>query len=628
MERLTRHFGVVSLDGFGCAGRPAAYGAAGALLDYLGRRLRRDLTHVRTLSFRHADDFLWMDAATASHLDLTPAHPGGRRESETSLAAVLDATRTAMGGRMLREWLRQPLARAAPIRERHEAVAALIADRDRLRDIRDRLGRIRDLERLIARLSAGAGHARDLLAVAESLENLPALKERSAGAAAPLLRELAQRIETQEPLAQRLRAWIVDDPPVSTREGGMIRPGCHAELDALREAGREARGWLADFQTAEQQRTGIRSLKVRYNQVFGYYIEIPKSQLDAVPAEYVRKQTLVNAERFVTPELKQYEGRVLGARERSVQLEYELFQQLRAETVAVTDALQRTAAAVAALDVLAAFADRALAHHYVRPDIAEDPVILIREGRHPVIEQLPTAERFVPNDTRLDCGENQILLLTGPNMAGKSTYIRQVALIVVMAQAGSFVPATEARIGLVDRLFTRIGASDDLAHGRSTFMVEMQETAAILNHLTPRSLIVLDEIGRGTSTFDGISIAWAVAEYLHQHPTARARTLFATHYHELTDLALTLRGVKNYNVAVREGGDRIVFLRKIVPGPADQSYGIQVARLAGMPPEVLERAGEILANLEEGEFADGGQPKIARRRPRRPRDDGMQLSLF
>jgi DNA mismatch repair protein MutS len=319
---------------------------------------------------------------------------------------------------------------------------------------------------------------------------------------------------------------------------------------------------------------------------------------------------------------------VLGARERSVQLEYELFQQLRAETVAVTDALQRTAAAVAALDVLAAFADRALAHHYVRPDIAEDPVILIREGRHPVIEQLPTAERFVPNDTRLDCGENQILLLTGPNMAGKSTYIRQVALIVVMAQAGSFVPATEARIGLVDRLFTRIGASDDLAHGRSTFMVEMQETAAILNHLTPRSLIVLDEIGRGTSTFDGISIAWAVAEYLHQHPTARARTLFATHYHELTDLALTLRGVKNYNVAVREGGDRIVFLRKIVPGPADQSYGIQVARLAGMPPEVLERAGEILANLEEGEFADGGQPKIARRRPRRPRDDGMQLSLF
>ncbi len=628
LEKLTRHFGVCSLDGFGCADRPAAYSAAGALLDYLGRCLHRDLSHIRSLSFHHSDEYLWMDPATAAHLDLIGAPSGGRREAEMTLVGVLDNTRTAMGGRLLREWLRQPLARVEPIRARHEAVAALVSDRQLLRDIREPLGRIRDLERLISRLSANAGNARDLLAVAESLESLPPLKEKALSANAPLLCKLGADIELQEALARRLHEWIVDDPPVSTREGGMIRSGCHAELDALREAGQEAHRWLADFQAAEQQRTGIRNLKVRYNQVFGYYIEVSKSQLNAVPPEYIRKQTLVNAERFITPELKQYENRVLGARERSIQLEYELFQQLRVETVGLTPSLQKTAAAVAALDVLSSFADRAIAHDYTCPIVSEGTVIHIRDGRHPVIERLPSAERFVPNDTRLDCDENQVILITGPNMAGKSTYIRQVALIVVMAQAGSFVPAAEAEIGMVDRLFTRIGASDDLARGRSTFMVEMQETANILNHLTPRSLIVLDEIGRGTSTFDGISIAWAVAEFLLRHPSARARTLFATHYHELTDLALTLRGIKNYNVAVRESGDRIVFLRKIVPGGADKSYGIHVARLAGMPPEVLDRAREILANLEEGEFADSGQPKIARRRPRRPREDERQLSLL
>ena len=412
----------------------------------------------------------------------------------------------------------------------------------------------------------------------------------------------------------------------------MIRRGYHAGLDELRDASHEGREWLARFQAEEQQRTGIKSLKVRHHQVFGYYSEITRANLAGVPENYIRKQTMANAERFITPELKEHENHILGAQERAVQLEYELFQEVRAAVLAQVEALQRSAGALAALDVLGALADRALALGYARPALTDGDTLRIRDGRHPVIETLPDAERFVPNDTLLDGGANQIAILTGPNMAGKSTYIRQVALIVILAQTGSFVPAAEAEIGRADRVFTRVGASDDLARGRSTFMVEMQETANILNNATPRSLIVLDEIGRGTSTFDGISIAWAVAEYLHNQPGVRARTLFATHYHELTDLALTMSGVKNYNVLVRERNDRIAFLRKIVPGAADKSYGIQVARLAGMPGEVIDRAREILGNLEEGEFGEAGQPKIARRAPRKPKAggaaDGAQMSLF
>lgn len=627
VERLTRHFRVQSLDGFGCADRLAAVGAAGAVLDYVGRVLRRDVSHIRRLSFRRGGDFLALDPASVAHLEIVGAGATGRGGGP-SLLNVLDVTRTAMGGRLIREWLLRPLARLDAIQARHAAVAALTADRERRVQLRDQLGGVRDLERLIARLSAGAGNARDLRALADSLDALPAVRALAAEAPAPLLRELAERIVPQPALVERIRQWIVDEPPATTREGGMIRSGCHPELDALREAAREGHRWLAEYQAAEQQRTGIKSLKVRYNQVFGYYIEISKSQLAAAPPEYIRKQTLVNAERFITPELKQYENRILGAQERAIQLESDLFQELRAAAVAATDAIQRSAAAVAALDVLAAFADRAAALGYARPTMTEGDAIRIRDGRHPVVEQLPGAERFVPNDTLLNASDHQVVIITGPNMAGKSTYIRQVALIVLMAQAGSFVPAAEAEIGLADRIFTRIGASDDIARGRSTFMVEMQETANILNNLTPRSLIVLDEIGRGTSTFDGISIAWAVAEYLHNRPDARARTLFATHYHELTDLARTLERVKNYNVAVRESGDRVIFLRKIVPGAADQSYGIHVARLAGMPSEVIERAREVLANLEEGEFGESGQPRIARRRSRKPKDDERQLSLL
>ena len=430
----------------------------------------------------------------------------------------------------------------------------------------------------------------------------------------------------QPELVDLIERSIEDEPPLAVKEGGLIRKGFHPELDELRVAATTGRQWLAEFQSHEQARTGIKTLKVRHNKVFGYYIEVSKGQLANVPEDYIRKQTLVNAERFVTPELKEYEKKITGALERSMALEYELFVGIRDQVVAHTAEIQRTAQALAQLDVLSTLAERAVMCRYVRPRVTTGDSLVVKDGRHPVIERMPEAERFVPNDTLLNGTDHQLVVLTGPNMAGKSTYIRQVGLIVIMAQMGSFVPAAAAEIGVVDQVFTRVGASDDIARGRSTFMVEMQETANILNNATPRSLIILDEIGRGTSTFDGISIAWAVAEFLHNQPRAKAKTLFATHYHELTDLALTLGGVKNYNVVVSERNDKIVFLRKIVEGAADKSYGIQVARLAGLPGEVIDRAKEILANLEEGEFSDAGQPKLARHK-RRGRDSG-QLTFF
>ena len=416
---------------------------------------------------------------------------------------------------------------------------------------------------------------------------------------------------------------------MAIKEGGVIRKGYHAELDELRAAAHDGKQWIAELQAREIERTGIKSLKIRFNNVFGYFIEITKSNLAQAPADYIRKQTVVNGERFITPELKECENKILGAEDKSVALEHELFLELREQVVARTAPIQQTAAAVAELDVLATLAERALTCRYVRPTMTAAGPLVIRDGRHPVVELLPESGRFVPNDTLLDNVDNQLLIITGPNMAGKSTYIRQVALLVIMAQMGCFVPAASAEIGVVDRVFTRVGAGDDIARGRSTFMVEMQETANILNNATARSRIVLDEIGRGTSTFDGISIAWSVAEYLHNHAEVKAKTLFATHYHELTDIALALPGVKNYNVLVSEKDDRVVFLRKIVPGAADKSYGIQVARLAGLPAEVVARAKEILANLEDEELSEAGQPKLAQPRARKPKiDPADQLSLF
>ena len=627
-DLLTRHFNVHSLQGFGCEDLPRAVGAAGGVLHYLAQELHRQVGHIKQLRVRHADEYMLLDETTLANLDLVATRGAGRGTSAPTLLKTLDTTRTPMGGRLLREWMVRPLNQLDSIRARHDVVEWFSRNRSLLMQLREDLGEIKDLERLVARLGAGSGNGRDINAVAQSLEALPALHTHLSGQKTTRLNELLKDLTPMPDLVNLIRRAIEDEPPITIKDGGVIRKGYHEELDELRSAATEGRQWLADYQTREQERTGIKNLKVRHNKVFGYYIEITKSNLNDVPAEYTRKQTLVNAERFITPELKEYENKILGAQDRSMELEYELFLEIRNAVVNETDRIQRMAAALAELDVLATLADRALALRYVRPVMTEGDTVRIKDGRHPVIEAMTGAEPFVPNDTHLDGFENQLIIITGPNMAGKSTYIRQVALIVVMAQMGSFVPASEAEIGLVDRVFTRVGASDDLARGRSTFMVEMQETANILNNATKRSLIVLDEIGRGTSTFDGISIAWSVAEYLHNHEDVKAKTLFATHYHELTDLARTMPGVKNYNVLVREKNDRIAFLRKIVPGGADKSYGIQVARLAGLPGEVIERAREILTNLEEGEFGESGEPKLAEHRPKKGKTDKNQMDLF
>ena len=629
VDGLCRHFGVQSLDGFGGEGHPAAAAAAGALLYYVTRDLRRTAAHVRRIRFRAAADAMMLDESTLSNLDLVASRGSSRSDAPTTLLQALDSTRTAMGSRLLRDWLVRPLQNLPAIVARHDAVESFLENRRDLDTLRGVLAEVKDLERLLSRLSSGSGNARDVRALGASLARLPALKDALAAPSADRLRELAAAIEPQDDLVARIDRALVDEPPMAIKEGGVIRKGFHAGLDELRSAAHDGKQWIAELQAREIERTGIKSLKIRFNKVFGYFIEVTKSNLAQVPDDYIRKQTVVNGERFITPELKECEHKILGAEDKSIALEYELFLELRGEVIAHTAAIQQTAAAVAEIDVLAAFAERALACRYVRPAMTAEGPLSIRDGRHPVVELLPESGRFVPNDTRLDTADNQLLIITGPNMAGKSTYIRQVALIVIMAQMGCFVPAAEAEIGVVDRVFTRVGAGDDIARGRSTFMVEMQETANILNNATPRSLIVLDEIGRGTSTFDGISIAWSVAEYLHNHAEVKAKTLFATHYHELTDIALTLSGVKNYNVLVSEKDDRIVFLRKIVPGAADKSYGIQVARLAGLPLEVITRAKDILANLEEQELSDAGQPKLAQPRARKPRiADTDQLSLF
>ena len=646
------HFKVASLDGFGLKDRTAAIGAAGGALHYLTQHLRRDVKHLTRLSFYNRNDYLALDYTTLRHLEiLEPLHHDAPRNA--SLYGVINRTVTPMGARMLRNWLSQPLAAVEPIRRRQEAVQTFIGNSAALDNFRAQLSQVRDLERTLGRLSSGSGNARDLVALRMALEQIPAVKgiirklvgTRSTASlikegdgdaverVPTLLNELESQLAESPDLVELISRAIVDDPPLPVKEGGMIRDGFDAALDELRDATRSGKDWIAKLQQQEIERTGITSLKVRFNSVFGYYIEVTKSNLDKVPPHYIRKQTVANGERYITPELKEMEGKILGAEERSVKLEYELFQHVREEVLGQLPKIQQTAAALAQLDVLASFAETARLHSYCRPVVADEGVLQIRDGRHPVLEQNLADERFVPNDAGL-CGTGfqpvnaegdtgreacatvpQIALITGPNMAGKSTYIRQVALITLLAHTGSFVPAMEARIDLVDRIFTRIGASDDLTRGQSTFMVEMTETANILNNATPRSLIVLDEIGRGTSTFDGLSLAWSIVEHLHNQ--VGAKTLFATHYHELTELAQRLPRLKNFNVAVREWRDQIVFLRKIVEGGTDKSYGIHVARLAGVPQEVLERAKVILGNLEESELTPEG---AVRQSPRRQQD--------
>ena len=623
---LKDHFKTQSLDGFGLSGASAAICAAGGLIHYLGQELRRNLSHVQRVGTFQRGDILVLDETTRANLDLVTSPRG----ANTTLLAAIDRTVTSGGGRLLRQWLLQPLRAVEPIKARQLAIAHWKESERERADVRERLRGVRDLERLIGRLSQGSGNARDLQALAASLAQLPELRAMLIGNHVPLLRELALQITPQPELVTLLQTAIADEPPLALKEGGIVRAGYRPELDELHDASKKGKEWLAELQLREQQRTGIKSLKVRYNSVFGYYIEISTSNLANVPADYTRKQTLANAERYITPELKEMESKILGAEERSNQLEYEIFLELREAAVSNTGVIQMTAQAINALDVLAGWAALAQEQDYRRPEIDDDGVLEIEEGRHPVLEQMLQAERFVPNDSKLDTENNRLIILTGPNMAGKSTFIRQVALIAILAHCGCFVPAKSARVGLLDRVFTRVGANDDLSRGQSTFMVEMNETANILNHATKQSLVILDEIGRGTSTFDGLSIAWAVAEHLHTE--IGAKTLFATHYHELTELALAMPGVKNYNVAVREWGDQVVFLRKIIAGGADKSYGIQVARLAGLPHAVLGRAREILRQLEDEELDETGQPRLGKKqrksRARKPGHAAPELDLF
>ena len=608
LQTLLGQLGTASLDGFGLIPdeHPAAIRAAGGLVRHLRDTQRAELEHLGTLEFRTRADHLVVDAATFEHLEVL-AGAEGRRAG--SLLAEIDLTNTPMGGRMLRAWLQRPLAARGPIIDRLDAVDELsreVAARGRLRGD---LARVQDLERLIARVALGTAGPRDLAALGRSVGILPAARAHAAELQAPLIHVLLDDLDELRDVHDRIAATLGDDPPALARDGGFIRDGVDGELDELRAISRDARQAIAAMEAAERERTGIGSLKIRFNRVFGYYIEVSAANLHAVPDDYHRKQTIANGERYITPALKEYEEKALGADDRILEREQEIFDGLRRATLAEAGRIQRSARALATLDVLAALAEVAARRNYVKPRVREDGELAIADARHPVVEM--RTDSFVPNDVRLNETDHQVVVLTGPNMGGKSTYLRQTALIVLMAQAGSFVPAREAALPIIDRIFARIGAADNLARGHSTFMVEMQETAKIMHQATSRSLVLLDEIGRGTATFDGLSIAWAVAEHLATGAKARPRTLFATHYHELTDLADLHDGVVNYHVAAREWRDDIVFLRKVEAGRSDRSYGIQVARLAGLPPATVARARTILAGLERDELSRGGRPSFS-----------------
>ena len=618
LDCLTRHFKVISLDGFGLTSKTELISAAGALLYYVGTTLHHSLEHVRKVVLVKGDDELVLDNGTLRHLQLLP---GGEVAKDASLLGVLDVTKTPMGARTMRNWISRPLARSADVNTRLDSVEAFVNDRAKLSTLRNLLSGVRDLERLIQKVDSGRANPRDLRGLAASLRPIPELQSNLP----QLLAEHCSLIP-QPDLVDLIDRSICDDPPVMLTDGGFIASGYNAELDELNRMAAEGHQWLAEFQAREQQRTGIAKLKVKHVPAFGFMIEIPKSFVAQAPADYIRRQTLTTGERYVTPELKEYEQKTLGARDKAIAIEQRLYKEILAAISAKTVEIQEAASAIGVLDATLALADRALAAGYVRPTIDDSDWLEIVDGRHPIIEQLPDAEPFVPNSALLNTTTDQIMLITGPNMAGKSTYIRQVATIAVMAQMGSFVPAAKMRMGVLDRVFTRIGAGDDLARGRSTFLVEMQETANILNNATSKSLIVLDEIGRGTSTFDGISIAWSVAEYLHGR--TKAKTLFATHYHELTDLADSFAGVKNYTVKVKEEGGRVVFLRRIAAGVAEKSFGIHVGAMAGLPREVVNRAAEILKNLESNELDVNAKEKTVRRPRKKLSEMPGQMTFF
>jgi DNA mismatch repair protein MutS len=597
LKALQEQFHVNTLDGFGCQGLRASIEAAGAIVRYLREtQPTARLDHVRRLSVKRSNEEMYLDRGTIRNLELV--RPLSDDVRGPTLLTVLDRTVSAMGSRLLREWLVRPLIQVAPIQARQAAVTEFVEGLQTRTSIRAALRGMQDLSRLSSRTSLGVASARDLVAIKQVLASLPQIQHLLMPLHAPLLRDLSSEWDTLADVHQCIEQAIHQDPPPTCRDGGIIRDGHHRDVDDLRRVCREGKGWITQLEARERQRTGIETLKVRFNQVFGYYIEVTKSNLDRVPSDFIRKQTLVNAERYMTPELKELEERVTGAELKLKQLEEELFDHIRQQVARSTDRLQSMARKLALLDVLSSLGETAALNGYVRPDINDGGTIHITDGRHPVVERLALEGGFIPNNTLLDLEANRLLLITGPNMAGKSTYLRQVALIALMAHVGSFVPARAATIGIVDRIFTRVGASDNLAGGQSTFMIEMTETSEILHCATVRSLILLDEIGRGTSTYDGLSIAWAVAEHILDRRQLGARTLFATHYHELTELASLRDGVKNYSIAVRERDGDVLFLRKIVEGAADRSYGIHVARIAGLPPSVIDRAQTVLAQLE------------------------------
>jgi DNA mismatch repair protein MutS len=609
---IFQHLGVTTLGGFGFEDSQPCVVAAGALVLYLQETLKASLAHLKGLRPFRMENCLFLDEVTRRSLELTRTLREG--EHEGSLLSVLDRTVTPMGTRLLQEWLVTPLAEREAIEARLDAVAELKEETGLRQELRAHLGEAYDLPRLASRVSTGRASPRDLAAIARTLRLLPPIKARITARRSRLLADLEARLELCPDLREALESALVDEPPLTPREGGLIRPGYNTELDELHAITRDGKAWMARFQAQEIERTGISSLKVGFNQVFGYYIEVTHTHAAKIPPEYHRKQTLKNAERYVTPELKEYEDKVLTAEEKANLREYELFQALRDQVAAQTGRLLQTAEVLATLDVLSCLAELAVSRQYCRPKLCSEPVLEIQAGRHPVLDRTLPPGTFVPNDVRLNAEDGYFWLITGPNMAGKSIFIRQVALITLLAQMGSFVPAAEATVGIADRIFTRVGASDELSRGQSTFMVEMTEAANILNNATGRSLVILDEIGRGTSTYDGVSLAWAISEHLHS--SVGCRTLFATHYHELAELAETLPALRNFNVQVREWQDEIVFLHKIAPGSADKSYGIHVARLAGIPGDVLDRAREVLERLESHHVDVPIRPPRRRRRER------------
>lgn len=622
-DLLCKQFEVKTLEGFGCDQLKNAIVAAGVVLNYGKSNLRKNAKHIKNLTVYNNVDYMIIDRISQKNLELV--EPLFRESKDATLVTVLNNTVTPMGSRLLREWILRPLMNKKEILRRQDAVEVFVQDNLLCSEFKEAVGGIKDIERIITRLNIGNANARDLLALLQAIDCIPSVRAILNCADSALLQELMLSICELPELSTRISEAIVDEPPLTIKEGGIFKDGFNPDLDVFKKGATQGKQWLLELEMREKERTGFKGLKIKYNRVFGYYIEFTKSNLHYVPEDYIRKQTLTNAERFITPELKEIESNVLGAEDKAKALEYELFQKLREEVTTFTAQIQETAKAIAAVDVIASLAQVAVNNSYVRPKIIEQHTVDIVDGRHPVVDSMLDSGEFVPNDTYMESEESHLHIITGPNMAGKSTYIRQIAMLTLMTQMGSFIPCKQASIGIMDRIFTRIGAADDISRGQSTFMVEMVETANILNNVTEKSLVILDEIGRGTSTYDGLSLAWAISEFLDE---TKALTLFATHYHELTDLAQNLKGVENFNVAVREWDEKIIFLHKIQKGGTDKSYGIYVARLAGVPKSIIERSKTVLGNLESAAVSNTGESAIRKKKTKKNDKENPQPSLF